>query len=506
MPNVFSNDMTAHVWASRAQAEGRNSNGTLFFEGPTLFSYGRHYAAGFVLPMPDGGRVYMVNGDSYSVTTSRHVSRAAQAAPGRALSVPGLTDWAVTLWAGLARYDWGAAEAEEATGDRPAWLPCGYVLKTAAERRAFLPELRACMARHGFPGEEAAAAMFRAFNDPAPEKAAAVQAAKAAKREELAAAKRDKDKRDALARAARHDAQKSPRDIARGISERLGRYTTGTRGIEELAAWGRAINAEAKEAKARGWTRMAATLRAHYKAIRAAVADGDRRAAAAFRNRNRRQAIQRYRDAARNVTRLMAGGVTADGTAQGRARWHNELAAACAGLSRHVTLSESTLARLAEIQDAARLKAAEAEEEARAAAFAEEEEARRDWLAGGRVFRRLSDPRGGALLRAVDVERDDSGAITGGELQTSHGAAVPLTHALRVFRFLKHCRATGQSWQANGRALRVGHFRVDSVAPSGDFVAGCHRINWPEVERLAAALGVEELAPEDTTAPATAAA
>jgi hypothetical protein len=71
--------------------------------------------------------------------------------------------------------------------------------------------------------------------------------------------------------------------------------------------------------------------------------------------------------------------------------------------------------------------------------------------------------------------------------------------AVKAFRFLKLCRDNGKAWRANGHILEVGHFRVDSVSAEGNFVAGCHRINWPEVAALAARLGLSDLAPADTT-------
>lgn len=133
----------------------------------------------------------------------------------------------------------------------------------------------------------------------------------------------------------------------------------------------------------------------------------------------------------------------------------------------------------------------------------ERERATREaWLAGdpsARFYSRTA--KGGAFLRAVHVERDAAGQITGGELQTSQGARVPLTHAIRVFRFLKHCRETGRPWAKNGRTLRVGYYQVDSVSPDGTFRAGCHLIEWPQVEALAARLGVLDLAPADLAEP-----
>jgi hypothetical protein len=108
------------------------------------------------------------------------------------------------------------------------------------------------------------------------------------------------------------------------------------------------------------------------------------------------------------------------------------------------------------------------------------------------------DAAGGALLRAVGVQRDESGRITGGTLETSWGAEVPLTHAVRAFAFLRLCHETGRTWSANGKALPVGHFRIENVTPDG-FKAGCHLISWGEVQRLAAALGLfESVQPADS--------
>ena len=138
------------------------------------------------------------------------------------------------------------------------------------------------------------------------------------------------------------------------------------------------------------------------------------------------------------------------------------------------------------------MAAREAEAVARdnAERMAREAAERAAWLAGGgNRYTRLSDATGGALIRAVDVTRDDAGRITGGTLETSHGAEVPLTHAVKAFRFLKLCNASGRTWHANGHTIRVGHFTISEVRPDG-FTAGCHRINWPEVARVAGELGI----------------
>lgn len=146
---------------------------------------------------------------------------------------------------------------------------------------------------------------------------------------------------------------------------------------------------------------------------------------------------------------------------------------------------------------------ARAKREAAAKRKAEREAARiadklNDWRGGGHVRFYETTPEGGAYLRAVGVERV-AGAIVGGRLQTSMGAETPLVSAIGAFRFLKLVRnpdACGTSivWQRNGKRLPVGAFEVDKIFANGDFRAGCHFIQWAEVEALAERLGVASLA------------
>lgn len=43
MKTVFSNHELPHIWANRQQHEGKNANRTFYFEGDTIYSYGRHF-------------------------------------------------------------------------------------------------------------------------------------------------------------------------------------------------------------------------------------------------------------------------------------------------------------------------------------------------------------------------------------------------------------------------------------------------------------------------------
>lgn len=152
-------------------------------------------------------------------------------------------------------------------------------------------------------------------------------------------------------------------------------------------------------------------------------------------------------------------------------------------LDRNPASLDTLTADMADIRE--RIEAANrAEREQRAAAaeerFRRNAERREAWLAGGDGYYHDRDPHtGSALLRVV-----------GDELQTSLGASVPLSHAVRVFGKVYQCRLNRTGWVCNGHTLHVGHFQVDRIEPTGDFHAGCHFIAWSECERIAITLGL----------------
>lgn len=71
---VFTGQEVPHIFATRAQDSGRNSNGTLYFSGNTLFSYRDSFPIAMFY-----GDIALINADSYSVTTSKHQRWARQA-------------------------------------------------------------------------------------------------------------------------------------------------------------------------------------------------------------------------------------------------------------------------------------------------------------------------------------------------------------------------------------------------------------------------------------------
>ena len=70
---VMNNSQIAHLWANQSRPRGTGSN--FFFEGPELYSYGKHFMVGRILP--SGVAVLATRG--YSPTTQRHQSYARSA-------------------------------------------------------------------------------------------------------------------------------------------------------------------------------------------------------------------------------------------------------------------------------------------------------------------------------------------------------------------------------------------------------------------------------------------
>jgi hypothetical protein len=72
------------------------------------------------------------------------------------------------------------------------------------------------------------------------------------------------------------------------------------------------------------------------------------------------------------------------------------------------------------------------------------------------------------------------------EVQTSHGAIVSTSEALRIWPIIRQCRDTETGLIATGHPYRIGQFPVKEIMSNGDMVVGCHSIKWSEIEKVAA--------------------
>lgn len=80
MKKVFSSHSAlAHAWANQLQPEGRASN--MFFEGPIIYSYGKHYEIAQIVTAFSGIDVCFINSNGYSNSTAKHTRHVINAIP-----------------------------------------------------------------------------------------------------------------------------------------------------------------------------------------------------------------------------------------------------------------------------------------------------------------------------------------------------------------------------------------------------------------------------------------
>lgn len=300
-----------------------------------------------------------------------------------------------------------------------------------------------------------------------PDKAAAIASRNAARVAIAAKAASDKRAMQAALDMARNIAALTPQQIQESVAHLASQWAP----INALKVAASNARKAHKAAKARGWNGIAASVWSYIKAL-----DDKRR----WLERNadnieRRKALRRY------ITRLR--GYIARNDTLAASDLHDAIA--CAEfIVRH---GKAPMPTLQAALPAARERVAVLREREATERFEREREAREAWLGGASGYWRGNDGKGGALIRATGVERDESGTITGGTLETSQGANVPLAHAVRIFQIARACREQGRAMEPRAR---VGFYTVDRIDETGGFNAGCHRINWPEIERLAASLGL----------------
>lgn len=130
------------------------------------------------------------------------------------------------------------------------------------------------------------------------------------------------------------------------------------------------------------------------------------------------------------------------------------------------------------------------ERETRAQLHREEQEARRieearslperieKWRRGEQTFGLHSIP---PMLRV---------SKSGTEVQTSHGASIPLLHGFRALRFIREVWADigAGTFNAATDARIVGAFRIDSISPT-HVKARCHNFERAEIETFMVTLG-----------------
>jgi hypothetical protein len=74
------------------------------------------------------------------------------------------------------------------------------------------------------------------------------------------------------------------------------------------------------------------------------------------------------------------------------------------------------------------------------------------------------------------------------EVETSHGARVPVQHAKKALRTVRWFQSHGKEYVRGDHSIHIGHYVVDRITPDGTLHAGCHVISFDEISRLAVQL------------------
>jgi hypothetical protein len=89
------------------------------------------------------------------------------------------------------------------------------------------------------------------------------------------------------------------------------------------------------------------------------------------------------------------------------------------------------------------------------------------------------------MLRIRTFNADESAQFAVSQVETSRGARIPVSHALRGLRFVRAVVARGEAFQTNGHKFHLGHYSIDRIDVDGTLTAGCHVISYAEIERIA---------------------
>jgi hypothetical protein len=149
-------------------------------------------------------------------------------------------------------------------------------------------------------------------------------------------------------------------------------------------------------------------------------------------------------------------------------------------------ISEETLKAAKERAAKASKEKAERTKQRNAERAAAELQRKNEWLAGENNYFRTN--RGDYTYMRIKGEN----------VETSQGADFPIEHAKKAFTIIRRMKENGVTWaktamtqeQAEKCAIRLGHYQVDEIDAQGNVRAGCHYVEWPEIERIARALNI----------------
>lgn len=105
-----------------------------------------------------------------------------------------------------------------------------------------------------------------------------------------------------------------------------------------------------------------------------------------------------------------------------------------------------------------------------------------DWLAG----------KTGRILCGYEPDKIHM-RIEGDDILTTQGARFPIEDAKRTFQAVRVARESNSEYISSSNATKqakLGHFKIDKIDAQGNVTAGCHYVEWDQIERIARELKI----------------
>ena len=81
--------------------------------------------------------------------------------------------------------------------------------------------------------------------------------------------------------------------------------------------------------------------------------------------------------------------------------------------------------------------------------------------------------------------------IKGDQIETTRGAKIPVSDALKIYPLLDRAKRTGKTIEAGLHSINLGAYRFDSF-DGNTLIVGCHSIAWSQIEKMAQELHLIE--------------
>lgn len=433
---------TAHVWAQQTYPYGRAGDRRIFFEGETIYSYGRHFPmAQFTEKKLNGKRIVLVNRDRYSVSTSQHQAHVDDAL--RGLNVVGV--------------DVPTLPLRDKADKRAAFYTLCERLADAIHAQT---SERDWQRENGLADEsefrEQIAAFRRVFGVrwPTPRDPVTWSCKRAAEAKRKKQTRKIEDARRLVSNLrCGHEAFGEPDPDARAyaIEDKLRLIEQNLTKLRSarltLGKAGRFPNlVKRASATLKAYTPIRDNWRAALE--QAETREERERDLSELRTIEREGGLDRRYQSPHTLGRLWALALAENMPS----------AAALIGRKLQTEMLLSELPRPIYRP------------------YWREEITREQWYEGvGSAYAVLKDASMGATL----VRRK------GEHLETSRGAVVPWRSAVRAFEFAQKCRRAGQAWERNGHKVPVGPYQLDAIDADGNIRAGCHSLAWAEIQACA---------------------